>query len=446
MRLPTFNKGVHPNDFKHFTCSLPVKSLPMPDHVLIPLQQHIGAPCTVNVEKGQEVKTGQVVGAGEAYVSSPVHSSVTGVVKDVGTFRHPLGSKVQMVYIQRKSEEDEWELMEPITDWQAAKVEDLNTRIKAAGIVGLGGAAFPTHVKLAPPKEKPIDAFILNGCECEPYLTADHRAMVEQADRILEGMAIIMKILGVTDGYIGIENNKPDAIQVMHEAVSRGGYDFKVVSLQVKYPQGAEKMLIQSVLNRQVPTGGLPMDVGVVVNNIGTAMAVTDAVKEGKPLVERIVTVTGDGVKEPQNVLARIGTPFIDIINLCGGLTDEAAQVFMGGPMMGMSQLDMKVPVIKATSGIVCTSDKGEAAEDAMPCIRCGTCVSACPMFLLPTRIARLSEVGQTEAADELGIMNCIECGSCAFVCPSRIPLVQWIRLGKLRVGEMKRKAAQDAA
>lgn len=445
MKLPTFKKGVHPNDFKHFTCSEAIETLPLPDHVFIPLQQHIGAPCTVAVEKGAEVKTGQVIGSSEAYVSSPVHSSVTGTVKDIGTFPHPVGGKVQMVYIKRTAEEDEWNLMAPIKDWQSASVEDLNQRIREAGVVGMGGAAFPTHVKLAPPKDKPIDTFILNGCECEPYLTADHRAMVEQSEKVLTGMAMIMKILGVKNGFIGIENNKPDAIDAMRNAVVRGKYNFKVVSLQVKYPQGAEKMLIQSVLKRQVPTGGLPMDVGTVVNNIGTAMAVADAVLEGKPLVNRIVTVTGDGISQPKNVLARIGTPFADILNYCGGLKDEASHVFMGGPMMGMAQYNMNVPVVKATSGIVCTAAKGEPAERAMPCIRCGSCVTACPMFLLPTRIARLSEKDQPEAAEELGIMNCIECGSCAFVCPSHIPLVQWIRLGKLRVGEMKRKA-QDAA
>ena len=445
MRLSTFNKGVHPDDHKHFTSDKLIETLPLPDHVFIPLQQHIGASCTVAVEKGQEIRTGQVVGTSEAYVSSPVHSSITGTVKDIGTFAHPVGSKVQMVYIQRTTDEDQWDLMPVISDWQSVVVNELNQRVRDAGIVGLGGAAFPTHVKLAPPKDKPIDTFILNGCECEPYLTADHRAMVEQADKILTGMAIIMKILGVKDGFIGVENNKPDAIEVLRQAVLQGGYNFKVISLPVKYPQGAEKMLIQSVLKRQVPTGGLPMDVGTVVNNIGTAMAVADAVTAGKALVERIVTVTGDGIAEPKNVLARIGTPFRNLLDYCGGLKDGANQVFMGGPMMGIAQHNLDVPVIKATSGIVCTAEPGQPAEKSMPCIRCGSCVTACPMFLLPTRIARLSEMGHTTAAEELGIMNCIECGSCSFVCPSHIPLVQWIRLGKLRVGEMKRKAKEAA-
>ncbi len=440
MKLPTFSKGVHPNDSKQYTCSKSVEILPLPDHVFIPVQQHIGAPCNVAVEKGQEVKTGQVVGSSDAFVSSPVHSSITGTVKDIGTFPHPVGGKVQMVYINRTADEDDWDLLPVIDNWRNVKTDDLVQRIKTAGIVGLGGAAFPTHVKLSPPKDKSIDSFILNGCECEPYLTADHRAMLEQPDKILAGMAIIMKILDVEDGFIGIENNKLDAIEAMRASVMRGGYNFKVVSLQVKYPQGAEKMLIESVLQRKVPTGGLPMDVGTVVNNIGTALAVAEAVSGGKPLVERIVTVTGAGIAEPKNVIARIGTPFQDILNHCGGLKDEASHVFMGGPMMGMAQHNLNVPVVKATSGIVCSAEAGEPAAKAMPCIRCGSCVSACPMYLLPTRIARLSEMGQTVAANDLGIMNCIECGSCAFVCPSEIPLVQWIRLGKLRVGEMKRK------
>ncbi len=445
MRLPTFNKGVHPNDHKHFTSSKLIETLPVPDHVLIPLQQHIGVPCTVLVEKGQEVKTGQVIGSSEAYVSSPVHSSITGTVKDIGTFPHPVGGKVQMVYIQRFADDEQWYLLPQFSDWQSMAIDKLNQRVREAGIVGMGGAAFPTHVKLAPPKDKTIDAFILNGCECEPYLTADHRAMVEQADKILTGMAIIMKILGVEDGFIGIENNKPDALEVLRKAVVSGGYNFKVVSLQVKYPQGAEKMLIQSVLKRQVPTGGLPMDVGSVVNNIGTAMAVADAVTAGKALVERIVTVTGDGIAEPKNLLVRIGTPFQNLLDHCGGLKDQTNQVFMGGPMMGMAQYNLNVPVVKATSGIVCTAEPGQPAAESRPCIRCGTCVSACPMYLLPTRIARLSEMGHSAEAEEFGIMNCIECGSCSFVCPSHIPLVQWIRLGKLQVGEMKRKE-KDAA
>ncbi|GAI44573.1 unnamed protein product, partial [marine sediment metagenome] len=262
-------------------------------------------------------------------------------------------------------------------------------------------AAFPTHVKLSPPKEKPIDAFILNGCECEPYLTADHRAMVELTPKILTGMSIIMKVLGVRKGYIAIETNKPDAIEVMQVCSKHNDLDAAIVPLQTRYPQGAEKMLIQSVLGRRVPPGGLPMDVGVIVNNVGTALAVTEAVIEGKPLIQRIVTVTGNGINEPKNVMTRVGSSFSHLIRHCGGLKTETSRVFMGGPMMGIAQYDLKVPVVKATSAIICTTDTTLNRIKISPCIRCGNCVSACPMNLLPTRLARLTEMKQWESAEE---------------------------------------------
>ncbi len=441
MKLPTFKKGIHPQDYKLYTNSKEIEILPLPEEVFIPLQQHIGAPCTPAVEKGQEVKTGQVIGKSDKFVSSPVHASITGKVKAIDSFQHPLGTRVQMIHIQ-KDGDDDMELLPVSNNWQDSSVEELRHLIQEAGLVGLGGAAFPTHVKLAPPQDKPIDTFILNGCECEPFLTADHRAMVEMTDKILTGMAIIMKTLSTKYGYIGIENNKPDAITIMNERVNKLGYDFHVIPLEVKYPQGAEKMLIKAILHRKVPTGGLPLDVGVVVNNVGTALAVADAVTVGKSLIERIVTVTGDGIHDPKNVLVRIGTPFKNVIEYCGGLKENASQVFMGGPMMGIAQFNLDVPVVKATSGIVCSSDDSIKEIQPYSCIRCGTCISACPMNLLPTRLARYSEMANWEEAENWGILNCIECGSCAYVCPSHIPLVQWIRTGKLCVVESKQKKA----
>ncbi len=441
MKMPTFQKGVHPNDFKYFTSAKPIEYPNIPEEVYIPLQQHIGAPCTALVGKGDKVKTGQIIGTSDAYVSSPVHSSITGKVVGVVKKLHPFGARVQMIHIKRADEES-WEKMDPITDWKLSDISMIRDRIRQAGIVGLGGAAFPTHVKLAPPKEKLIDTFILNGCECEPYLTADHRMMVEMPKKILTGMAIMMKVLGVEKGHIGIEDNKPDAITTMQKTSADSGYNFTVNQLQTKYPQGAEKMLIKSVLNRRVPTGGLPMDVGVVVNNVGTAIAVADAVIEGIPLIQRVVTVTGDGMRDPKNLFLRIGTSYQNVIDLCDGIAGETSLVFMGGPMMGIAQHDFNVPVVKATSGIVATTKVRRV--QSMPCIRCGTCVRACPMFLLPTKIARLSEMRKTEDAEKLGILNCIECGSCSFGCPSNIPLVQWIRVGKFRVNEMKRKQTAD--
>ncbi|MFB0516190.1 MAG: electron transport complex subunit RsxC [Candidatus Neomarinimicrobiota bacterium] len=437
LKLRTFRKGVHPPDYKAFTNTKKIEYLPLPEEVFIPLQQHIGAPGEPTVSPGDAVKTGQCIGRSERFVSSPVHASVTGKVKAITTLLHPAGVKVPMVHIQRTGEDD-WDLLPVPEDWRAAAREYLCKLIWDAGIVGLGGAAFPTHVKLSPPKEKPIDAFILNGCECEPYLTADHRAMVELTPKILTGMSIIMKILGVEQGYIGIETNKPDAIEAMQACSKGNGLDAPVIPLRTKYPQGAEKMLIQAVLGRKVPAGGLPMDVGVIVNNVGTALAVTEAVTEGRPLIQRVVTVTGDGINEPRNVMARVGSPFSHLIDFCGGLKAETALVFMGGPMMGIAQHDLRVPVVKATSAIICTTAVKRA--ESLPCIRCGNCISACPMNLLPTRLARLTEMQQWEAAEELGINHCIECGSCAYVCPSHIPLVQWIRVGKYSLTQLQAK------
>ena len=433
MKFPTFKSGIHPNDYKIQTQSLPIEVLPTPKEVFIPLQQHIGAPCKPVVEVKEEVKIGQVIGSTEAYVSSPVHATISGIIKNIGRYPNPTGGRTQMVHIIASDDEEPNGVYTEV-DWTKLSIDDLKNRIKNAGIVGLGGAAFPTHVKLSPPEDKPIDTFILNGCECEPFLTADHRTMLEMPENILKGMAIIMKVLGVKKGYIGIESNKADAIESMLK--SANGYGFEVITVKTKYPQGAEKMLIKAVKKRKVPTGGLPMDVGAVVQNVGTAVAVANAVSFEKPLTQRVVTITGNGIKEPKNLLVTIGTKFSDVIEFCGGLVDETAQVFMGGPMMGIAQYDLSVPVIKATSGIVCTTNFKQV--EPLACIGCGSCVQSCPMFLMPTRLARLSLIRHWSDADKMGIMNCIECGSCAYVCPSSIPLVQWIRVGKQKVYEIQ--------
>ena len=445
LKISTFRRGVHPDEFKNLTCRLPSQDLPLPDEVFIPLQQHIGAPCEALVEKGDMVKTGQKIADSPAFVTSPIHASVTGKVMGVTSFPHPLGAKVPMIHIKREGEEDDWELLTTPEHWEAASREALQKVIREAGIVGLGGAAFPTHVKMAPPPDKPIDHFILNGCECEPFLTCDHRSMLEETDRILKGMAIMMKMLDIHQGIIGIEANKGDAIAIMESRIQALKLNFKVQSLKVKYPQGAEKMLIDAALGRKVPAGGLPMDVGVVVNNIATALAVYEAVVEGKPLIQRMLTVTGDAIKQPGNIVARIGTPFQVCVDACGGLMDETSQVFMGGPMMGLVQYDLQVPTLKATSGIVCLQKSQLKSTRHYPCIQCGTCVGVCPMNLVPTRISRLAETGKIDECKEWGVFNCIECGSCAFVCPSGIPLVQWIRVGKVKSTEKQQKLKAQA-
>lgn len=440
MSLKTFAKGVHPAEFKSLSEDKPIEKMPLPSEVFIPLQQHIGAPCTPVVEKGQMVKTGQVIGKSGGFVSSTIHATITGKIRTIEKFLHPLGINVAMVNIVAEGEEELLPLENLPEKWEEASREEILDIILRAGIVGLGGAAFPTQVKLNPPKGKSIDTFIVNGCECEPFLTADHRMMLEQSQELLTGIRIIMKVLNVKRTFIGIEANKMNAVDTLRQA-TKSFSEITVVPLKVKYPQGAEKMLIDAIINRHVPTGGLPLDVGVVVQNVGTTIAIAQAVVEGKPLIERVVTVTGDAINEPKNVLVRIGTPFQQLLDFCGGLTNNAAKIIMGGPMMGVAQSSLQVPVIKATSGIVCLSDKYTQAKPIYPCIQCGNCVSACPMNLLPTRLARYAEAGNLIMAEDLGILNCIECGSCAFVCPAHIPLVQQIRLGKLQINEIKRKS-----
>lgn len=442
MKLSTFKKGLHPEDYKYFSQDKAIETLALPDDVYIPLQQHIGVPCEPLVKVGDKVKTGQIIANTGAYVSAPVHSSITGIVKDIEKYYHPLGMRATMIHIKREGDE-EWELLDKVDDWKWAKKEDLIKVIRQAGIVGLGGATFPTHVKLSPPSDKTIDSFILNGVECEPYLTSDDRLMIEQTDKILEGMAIMMHILDVKKGYIGIENNKPKAIAQMQKRVVELGYPFSVVPLKVKYPQGAEKMLIYSVLKRNVPANKLPMDVGVVVNNVATAYAITEAIKERKSLVQRVITVTGDGVNEPKNLMARLGTPFKNLFEACGGVKDDVHRIFMGGPMMGMTQYHLESPVVKGSSGIVAVTEDLVEEISQFPCIRCGACVHVCPMSLMPLRLSKFSQARETEKLEDFGVMSCIECGSCSFICPANIPLVQWIKVGKVRVREAAKKAKE---
>jgi len=434
MRDATFAGGIHPSYNKDRTSALGTSPLAAPERVYVPLSQHIGAPAKPCVEKGDEVAIGQMIGEPGGFVSAPIHSSVSGKVAGIEPRAGAMGIPVQCVVIENDGEDRRSEHDGAGDAWEETPADELKERIRMAGIVGMGGAAFPTHVKLSPPPDKPIDTLILNGAECEPYLTADHRTMLERATDVVAGARILARILGVARTVVAVESNKPDAIQALD------GAGAEIRTLAVKYPQGAEKQIIDACLQRQVPSGGLPMDVGVVVQNVGTAVAVADAVIRGRPLTERIVTVTGDAVGSPANLLVRVGTPVGELLAACDADLDGAAKLVLGGPMMGFAQTTPEPPVTKGTSGVLLLTGKHVDTRPPAPCIRCGRCARACPMRLVPTEIGRAGLARDVEASRSADAMDCVECGSCAHDCPSRIPLVQQIRLAKAAVTEAARR------
>lgn len=409
-----------------------IEPLPLPVSVSIPISQHIGAPAEVIVEKKQKVKVGEVIATAKGFVSSNIHATVSGTVTKIDTVLDSSGYKRQAVTIRVK--DDEWvdgvDLGdELIKDFDLTK-EEIVRKIMEAGVVGLGGAAFPSHVKLAPPKGKHADILIVNGVECEPFLTADHRLMVEKPEQILVGIDILKKALDVKRVGIGVEANTPDAVKIF-EQLTKDRDDIKVYPLQVKYPQGGEKQLIKAVTGQEVPAGGLPIDVGAIVHNVGTVFSVYEAIQKNKPLVERVVTITGKSLARPANFKVRIGTSVADLIEAAGGMPEDTGKIINGGPMMGKSLSDVTVPITKGTSGILLVPEEETRRGKVKTCIRCSRCVSVCPMGLEPYLLMTLVEKKLDERARDEDLFDCIECGSCNYICPSNRPLLDYIRLGK---------------
>ena len=434
-RLVGFYGGLHPSENKEFAEHLPLQNFPAPKTVVIPLSQHAGAPATPLVKVGDTVKVGQKIGDAAGFISATVHSSVSGKVTAVGNCLHPnTGAQSPAIEIESDGKNEVHESVKPCPDWTKLSVDEMVELVKEKGIVGMGGAGFPTSVKLKSPK--PIDTILLNGCECEPLLTADHRVMLEYADDIIFGLTVMLKTIGAEKGIIVIEDNKHDAIELLQsKAASISNIEICVAA--TKYPQGAEKMLIKRALGRAVPSGALPLDVGVVVSNVSTVKAISDAIQTGMPLVERVLTVTGEKISKPGNYVVKIGTSVKEIVAYCGGVTDEDTAIKLGGPMMGFSVTDLNVPVIKATNGIIAIEP---AVSDPAACIRCGRCADVCPMELLPLYYPIYAGADNAEGLKEKSVRDCMECGCCEFICSSRIPLRSSIKYGKKFLAETEGK------
>lgn len=436
----TFKGGVHPNDNKACTASKPIERMPIPAELIYPVSQHIGAPCTPCVQVGDYVKMGQKIADSDAFISAPIHATVSGTVKAIEMRNVPNGASVQSIIIENDFQDTYHESIQPI-DYTKVAPDDIPGIIREAGIVGMGGAAFPTHVKLNPPASCKIDTVIVNGAECEPYLTSDHRVMLETPDEVILGLKVILHRFGITSGHIAIEENKPDAIALMKKECANEGITVDV--LKKKYPQGGEKQLIYAVTRRVIPTGKLPADVGVIVVNIDTCSAIGRKFKYGKPLMRRIVTMTGTLFNKNINYKVRIGTPVDYMIEQNGGFKEEPKKVIIGGPMMGVAQFRLDVPVIKATSAILCLSEEEACIPPENPCIRCGKCVEHCPMKLMPLYLQNFSDKGDLENCEKYNVTSCIECGCCSFGCPSKRNLVQSIRIAKHTVLAMQKERAQ---
>jgi electron transport complex protein RnfC len=440
--LKTFSQGgVHPQENK-LSADKPIQKLPLPASVSIPISQHIGAPAVPVVERGEQVKTGQIIAKTGGFVSANIHASVSGKIAKISDEMDSSGYRRQAIMI-RADKEEQWaegiDTSDTLIRDIPYKREEILQKILSAGIVGMGGATFPSHIKLNVPKGKKADVLIINGVECEPYLTADHRLMIEKPEELFVGIRILMIALGVEKAIIGIENNKPDAIAKL-TSLAEKEKGIQVVALKVQYPQGGEKQLIKALINREVPSGKLPIEVGTVVHNVGTTFAVYEAVLKNKPLIERIVTVTGKHVKNPGNFLARVGTPVSTLIDAAGGLPENAGKVISGGPMMGKALNELDIPVTKGTSGILILDENEAHRKTSKVCIRCAKCVQVCPMGLEPFYLQNMTMRGNFDEIEANRVLDCIECGSCSYICPSNRELLDYIRLGKSTVTNLIRE------
>lgn len=436
-----FRHGVHPPEAKDLTSGLPIRRLPFPTEVVLPLRQHAGKPAKLLVAVGDRVLRGDTIAAADGFMSSPVHASASGRVVDIGLWPHPDGSMSEAIRIAVDRYSAQVPRPRLIPEWMGLTTAQVVQAVQDAGVVGLGGAAFPTHVKLLPPKDTVVETVILNGAECEPYLTSDHRTMVEYPERVHFGVRVMLHALGAKRAIIGVEKNKPDAIAAL-ERTKPTDIDVTILPLTVKYPQGAEKMLIKAVTGREVPSGKLPVSLGVVVQNVGSAAAIGEVFETGLPLVERIVTVTGHGLRKPANLIVPVGTKLRELIDACGGMTDDAGEIVFGGPMMGNAVSNLDTPITKGTTGIVVLRGTETRQAKSYPCIHCGWCLDACPVFLNPSQLGELALKARYEEMEPMHLADCMLCGSCSYVCPSNIPLSQLFSLSKQALRRAKAGAA----
>jgi electron transport complex protein RnfC len=434
-KVPTFSKGgVHPDDKKVFSRSQSIERLPMPSELIVALSQHLGAPAKALKAKGDTVRKGEKIGESAGFISADVHSPVNGVVKEIR--RVTLANSVQCDAFVIIPDAEQPDQKSEMLDWKGQSSADLLAKIKDLGIVGMGGATFPAHVKFTVPRDKKVEAFVVNGVECEPYLTADYRIMLEKGEEVLEGAMICAKIIGAQRIIVGIEMNKPDCIAHLKDIVKQKGYPIEIMGLKIKYPQGDEKQLLKATINREIPSGKLPLDVGAVVANIGTCNAVYEAIVLGKSLYERVISVTGECIAKPKNILAPIGTKVSDLLAFCGGFSSEPEKLVSGGPMMGFSFFDMETPITKGSSGLLALPPQKKVRTTA--CLNCGRCVAACPIGLMPAKLYRLITNGHYEEAMQTSLMDCKECGCCSYVCPAHLPLVHTMKTGK-KLGRKKK-------